>query len=211
MTIMMMMMMRRMVMIMMMIMSASSKWELYDDDDDNYDAEDDDADDDENLLQQRAEYLACLGQALASNSSLTRLVFIIILIHISVWRYPKFKRNRIRNFFPIPNFSDTESETFSDTKFFRYRIRNHLKNGKVSKPRSFRTETSPKIHQIWPKLNQTVSMYHQCIFWDCFALQKLGILLLEVISVWRYPKSERNRIRNFFRYQIFPIPNPILF
>ena len=24
---------------------------------------------------------------------------------VSVWRYPKSKRNRIRNFFPIPNFS----------------------------------------------------------------------------------------------------------
>ena len=113
--------------------------------------------------------------------------------------------------FPIPNIFNTESDTFFDTKFFRYRIRNHLKNGKVSKPRSFETETSPKIPKIWTKPNRTVSMYHQCIFWDCFALQKLRILLLEVISVWRYPKSERNRIRNFFRYQIFPIPNPILF
>ena len=33
----------------------------------------------------------------------------------SVWRYPKSERNRIRNFFPIPNFSDTESDTFFDT------------------------------------------------------------------------------------------------
>ena len=39
-----------------------------------------------------------------------------------MWRYPKSERNRIRNFFPIPNFSDTESDTFFDTKFFRYRI-----------------------------------------------------------------------------------------
>ena len=30
-------------------------------------------------------------------------------------------------------------------------------------------------------------------------------------SVWLNPKSERNRIRNFFRYQIFTIPNSILF
>ena len=58
------------------------------------------------------------------------------------------------------------------------------------------------------KLNQTVSMYHQSIFWDCFALQKLRILLLEVISVWRYPKSERNRIQDFFRYKICPLPVP---
>ena len=40
---------------------------------------------------------------------------------LSVWRYPKYERNR--NFFPTPNFSDTESDTFLDTKIFRYRIR----------------------------------------------------------------------------------------
>ena len=50
--------------------------------------------------------------------------------------------------FPIPNIFDTESDTFFVTKFFRYRIRNHQKNGKVSKPRSFETETSPKIPKI---------------------------------------------------------------
>ena len=36
----------------------------------------------------------------------------------SVWRYPKSERNRIRNFFPIPNIFDTESDTFFDTNFF---------------------------------------------------------------------------------------------
>ena len=44
--------------------------------------------------------------------------------------------------FPIPNIFNTKSDTFFDTKIFRYRIRNHLKNGKVSKPRSFKTEMS---------------------------------------------------------------------
>ena len=42
----------------------------------------------------------------------------------------------------MPIFYDTESDTFFDTKFFRYRIRNHQTNGKVLKPRSFETETS---------------------------------------------------------------------
>jgi len=69
--------------------------------------------------------------------------------------YPKSEQNLIQNFFryqifsipnpilfPIPNFSDTETDPFFDTKIFRYRIRNHQKNGKVSKPRSFETETS---------------------------------------------------------------------
>ena len=48
---------------------------------------------------------------------------ILLLEVISVWRYPKSKQNRIRNFFPIPNSFDTESDTFFDTKFLRYRIR----------------------------------------------------------------------------------------
>ena len=49
-------------------------------------------------------------------------------MYISVWRYPKSERNRIRNFFPIPNFSDTESDTFIDIIFFRYRIRYFFRN-----------------------------------------------------------------------------------
>jgi len=82
------------------------------------------------------------------------------------------------------NLTETESETFFDTDFLDH-----------------------------PN--------HQCIFWDWSALQKLRILLLEVISLWRYPKSEsktffdtkfyRYRIRYFFQYQVFTIPNPILF
>ena len=54
-------------------------------------------------------------------------------------KYPKSEQNRIQKLFPIPNFFDTESNTFSDSKLLRYRIqsffgyqfflyRNHLKN-----------------------------------------------------------------------------------
>ena len=43
---------------------------------------------------------------------------IYFLMQISVWRNPKSERNRIRNFFPIPNIFDTESDTFFDTNFF---------------------------------------------------------------------------------------------
>ena len=39
----------------------------------------------------------------------------------------------------------SESNTFFDTKFFRYRIRNYQKYGKVVKPRTFETGTAPKI------------------------------------------------------------------
>ena len=78
-----------------------------------------------------------------------------------IWTKPNLKlffRYRIRYFFryqifsipnpilfPILNFYNTESDTFHDTKFFRYRIRNHPKNGKVLKPRSFETETSHSV------------------------------------------------------------------
>ena len=41
-----------------------------------------------------------------------------LFLFTSVWRNPKSERNRIRNFFPIPIFFDTESDTFFDTKFF---------------------------------------------------------------------------------------------
>ena len=46
----------------------------------------------------------------------------------------KFFRYRFRDFFPVPNFSDTGSETFSGTNFFRYRFRYHQKNEKNPVP-----------------------------------------------------------------------------
>ena len=60
----------------------------------------------------------------------------------------KFFRYRFRDFFPVPNFSDTGSETFfryqffpipvprlfSGTNFFRYRFRYHQKNEKFPVP-----------------------------------------------------------------------------
>ena len=39
----------------------------------------------------------------------------------------KFYRYRFRDFFPIPNFTDTGSETLSGTKFFRYGFWYHKK------------------------------------------------------------------------------------
>ena len=67
----------------------------------------------------------------------------------------KIFRNRYRYFFryqffskpipilfSIPHFFETNTDTFFDTKNFRNRYRYHQKNGKVSKPRSFETETS---------------------------------------------------------------------
>ena len=82
---------------------------------------------------------------------------------ISVWRNPKSERNRIRNFFPIPNIFDTESDTFFDTNFFpipipilffdtkilrnryqyffRYQIFSKPIPILFSKPKNFETET----------------------------------------------------------------------
>ena len=42
---------------------------------------------------------------------------------ISVWRYPKSERNRIRNFFRYHIFFRYRIRYFFDTKFFRYRTR----------------------------------------------------------------------------------------
>ena len=44
-------------------------------------------------------------------------------------------RYRIRYFFSIPNFFNTEFETFFEINLFRYRTRNNPKKEKVSKPK----------------------------------------------------------------------------
>ena len=59
----------------------------------------------------------------------------------------KFFRYRFRDFFPVPNFSDTGSDTFSGTNFFRYRFRYHQKNEKFPVPGIPGTGTS---HSAWP-------------------------------------------------------------
>ena len=56
-------------------------------------------------------------------------------VHLySVWRNPKSEQNRIQNFFPMPIFFDTESDTYFDTKFFRYRIQYFFWYQNFSKP-----------------------------------------------------------------------------
>ena len=77
-----------------------------------------------------------------------------------IWKKPnpklfsdtKFFRHRI-HYFLIPNFFYTESDTFFSKLNFLILNPKPIKNGKVSKPRSFKTETLPKITQIWTKLN----------------------------------------------------------
>ena len=46
-----------------------------------------------------------------------------------------FQRYRYRYFFPVPNISDTDTGTFSGTKFFRYRFRDwHISTCGASPP-----------------------------------------------------------------------------
>ena len=58
----------------------------------------------------------------------------------------KFFRNQNRYFFSETKFSETETETLKDL-------------AKVLKPRSFETETSPKIPKIWTKPNPKLFWY----------------------------------------------------
>ena len=59
-----------------------------------------------------------ISQGLLIWQNTFHISYLNFYLHFSVWRNPKSERNRIRNFFPRPNFFDTESNTFSDTDFF---------------------------------------------------------------------------------------------
>ena len=130
--------------------------------------------------------------------------------------------------FPIPNFFDTESDTFSDTKFLRYRNRYFFRYQNFSIPnpkppkklKSFETEKfrNRNVTQNTPNLNKTESETTQKM--EKFRNREV----LKPKPHPKYPKSGRNRIRNFFdikfsryriryffRYQIFPILKPIFF
>ena len=72
-----------------------------------------------------------------------------------LFSYTKFFRYRIRYLFQNNNKFDSESNTFFETKFCQYWIRNHLEKGKVLKPRSFETAkfwnrevSKPKRHTL---------------------------------------------------------------
>ena len=154
-----------------------------------------------------------------------------------IWKKPnpklfsdtKFFRHRI-HYFLIPNFFYTESDTFFSKLNFLILNPKPIKNGKVSKPRSFKTETLPKITQIWTKLNP--KLFRIPNFFDTesdtfFETKKFRYRPNPKLSkklksfetekfrkpkrYQKYPKSERNWIRNFFGYQIFLISNSILF
>ena len=59
----------------------------------------------------------------------------------------KFQNRKVTQ--KTQNLNETESESFFFTKFVRYRIQNHPKNGKVLKPRTSRREVSkPKRHTL---------------------------------------------------------------
>ena len=79
---------------------------------------------------------------------------------------------RIQYFFSIPNFSNTESDTFFDTKFFRYRIRyffryqifsipNPIPSQKLEKFRN-REVSKPKRHTLNPEWTVVLGWVKWC-------------------------------------------------
>ena len=99
----------------------------------------------------------------------------VIVYGCSEWRNQKSEWNRNRNFFPIPKFFDTESDTFFDTKIFA--IPNPIPNffdtesdtiqkiGKVLKPRSFEIKMSHSgadiclFAEFWLALEREVAWF----------------------------------------------------
>ena len=130
---------------------------------------------------------------------------------ISVWRDPKSERYRFRDFFSVPNFFETDSETFFGTKIFRDRFRDFFSvliffetgsetffgtnffsrpvpiPSKNCKNPGNGTRPGPKSTLIFWKFLRLVSIFFfgTKIFWD--------------------------RFRDFFRYQNFSRPVPRLF
>ena len=110
----------------------------------------------------------------------------------SVWRNPKSERNRIRNFFPIPIFFDTESDTFFDTKFFPIPIPILF-----SIPNFFETDTDTFFDT---KKNRNRYQY----FYRYQNFSKPIPILSKNIEKFR------NQYRYFFRYQKILKPIPVL-
>ena len=92
----------------------------------------------------------------------------------------KFFRYRFRDFFPVPNFSDTGSDTFlryqifpipvprlfSGTNFFRYRFRYHQKNEKFPIPGIPGTGTSNSaVHKISVSTFCTQKVVDSSCYW----------------------------------------------
>ena len=105
----------------------------------------------------------------------------------------KFFRYRFRDFFPVPNFSDTGSDTllryqifpipvprlFSGTNFFRYRFRYHQKNEKFPIPGIPGTGTSNSVYNT-----------------QIYKLMDGGMGWLSVgLAICRAPYSANNRLQ----------------
>ena len=62
--------------------------------------------------------LGCHHKIISQSQVSSQDQITITILTSSVWRYPKSEQNWIQNFFPIPNFSNTESNTFFSKLMF---------------------------------------------------------------------------------------------
>ena len=75
------------------------------------------------------------------------------MIHLTIQRHNSFSAVLfIYGIHGLPGEPESP-ECPEHVEMFWYRIWYHVKNLNVLKPRSFKTETSPKIPRIWTKLN----------------------------------------------------------
>ena len=121
----------------------------------------------------------------------------------SVWRYQKSKRNRIWNFFrywiqyffQYQIFSDTESDTYFETKFFQYQIRHHLKNWNC-----LETDT-----------NADTKFYKTMFKTDKSKILLIIFFYTESETLFLIPNISNTEPNTFLGTKFFPIPNPIFF
>ena len=136
----------------------------------------------------------------------------------SVWRDPKSERYRFRDFFSVPKFSETGSETFFGTKKIRDRFRDIFRYQIFFETDSDTIKKKPKIPGTGRDRDQDNKI--QVWFWD-FSVLNFFCPRFRDFSVPNFfetnsetffgTKIFRDRFRDFFRYQIFSIPIPRLF
>ena len=102
----------------------------------------------------------------------------------------KFFRYRFRYFFPVPNFSDTGSDTFfryqifpipvprlfSGTNFFRYRFRYHQKNEKFPVPGIPGTGTSHSARKGPECKKCSLTLIFCLVFYEYWLYDIVGLL-----------------------------------
>ena len=141
-----------------------------------------------------------------------------------MWRDLKFERYRFRDFFSVPNFFETDSETFFGTKIFQDRFRDFFRYQNFSRP-------IPRLFSVLIFFEtDSETFFGTKFFRDRFRYHpkkcknpgngtRPGPKSTQII--WKISrlvpifffgtKFFRDRFRDFFRYLIFPRPVPRLF